>query len=215
MVRIHSASRLVVGSVLVAVSVLPSLLEAATWSAGLEAGALVPLSKLHDQEVGGTSVSFAQRAAPVFGGRVGMALGQRLVLELRGFYAASDVDYDVAVAGGASESVVRPAHVTGGVLRVAYVVHAPPLRPWKILAAAGLGYVDRGGDFFDDASLTGDTSGLAAEVGASLQYGLRPRTYLRIDLVDTMSSYAAADRFETTLQHDLSLRAGLEMWFGH
>jgi hypothetical protein len=155
---------------------------------------------------GGSEIS--TQAAMVFGGRLGFAstgpLGFEATLAYSGAGVESggtDVDGDVMILSG------RALYRLGG-LGPSGTLHA----------GAGLAYVMRGGEIWDDieSSNVDGIDDFGGTIGLGAKFSLSPMMSIRVDVEDFIYSgeiHNDVDATESTLQNDLMLSAGLNFGF--
>jgi hypothetical protein len=138
--------------------------------------------------------------ALLLGGRVTVRF-QRFSVEAEAGYAFTRLDIpSVLVNAGFPDD----ASVVLGSLNLLYDLYQAAFSPLSIHLSGGAGFVARGGEFLDSFDGTTD---LAAVIGAGFRYGLSPVVFLRFDLRDYISSFAAKAssgfQFESKTQNDL------------
>ena len=115
---------------------------------------------------------FKQEISLTLGGRLGIALGQRLGLEFTGAYAPSNLK--VTPAGFASQS--QDANIFTGSGRVSFQL-VPYTSPVAFVVTGGVGVINRSGDFYSGVANKTDIGGT---VGASARF--RIGSLLRLQL---------------------------------
>ena len=160
------------------------------------------LLKDGDTEVGST------QGAMVFGGRLGLATPGPWGFEASVAYSdagleagSAEVDGNVMILSG------RALYRLGG-LGPSGTLHA----------GAGLAYVMRGGDFWDEVA-EAEVDGIddfGGTIGLGAKFSLSQMMSIRVDVEDFIYSgeiHNDVDATESTLQNDLMLSAGLNFGF--
>jgi hypothetical protein len=112
---------------------------------------------------------FKQEVSITLGGRLGVALSDRLGFEFTGAYAPSDLKVTASGLGDQSED----ANVFTGSGRVTYHV-IPSTSPLSLLVTGGVGVINRSGAFYADVEKKTDIGGtLGATAGFRLGSLLR------------------------------------------
>jgi hypothetical protein len=167
-------------------------------------GYYAPLGDVIDE--GGSTVS--TQAALAFGGR--------LTLDVPG---PLGVEASVAYAGAGVESGGSEGDANVMVLSARALFQLASLGPMASLhAGAGLAYVMRGGDVWDEAEDFGvdGINDFGGTLGLGAKFGLGPMFSIRVDLEDFIYSAKFEDTVSETegkLQNDLLLSAGLNIGF--
>lgn len=167
-------------------------------------GYYAPLGDVIDEE----GVTLGSQSALTFGGRLGLETTGPW-----GFEAA------LAYSTGGVESGGAEADGNLMVMSVRALRTIASLGPSGSLhAGAGLAYVMRGGEFWDDFEEIGveGTNDVGGTLGLGARFSLSPMFNLRVDLEDYI--YSAKFNDETTetegkLQNDLLLSVGLNFGF--
>ncbi|MEP7228510.1 MAG: outer membrane beta-barrel protein [Gemmatimonadales bacterium] len=119
---------------------------------------------------------FKQEISLTLGGRLGIALGQRLGLEFTGAYAPSDLK--VTPTGLASQS--QDANIFTGSGRISLQV-VPYTSPVAFVVTGGVGVINRSGDFYSNVANKTDIGGT---VGASARFRLGSLLHLQVSAED-------------------------------
>ncbi len=155
---------------------------------------------------------------PVTGGHVaGLALGGRATAWLAGpigiegtlNYAFSDVEEGIVDVFGSGD-----AYVWAGSARLALRIGSLSA-PVSLVLSAGLGYVSRGGDAYEDVEDEGD---LAYAGGLGLRIDLPGRLAIRLDVDDYLYNYDATQQtdigeisIDSQFQADFVIAVGLSI----
>jgi len=144
----------------------------------------------------------------VVGGRLTVRLS-RLAFEAEAGYAFSSLDIpSVLVNAGANND----ATVFLGSINALYDVIRAAFSPLSIYLSGGVGFVARGGDFFQPYN---GTTSFSLAFGGGFRYGLSPAAFLRFDIRDYISSFAPSTQtgfqFDSKTQNDLIGTIGLEL----
>jgi hypothetical protein len=128
----------------------------------------------------GISLTFKQKSALTFGGRLSFGLSDRAALEGAFGYTSSDVRLEVSGVGGAALG----GTVMTGSARVLYRLNQPTAPTgWHLIG--GLAIVSRGGDIWDQIESGGTAVNGRTDFGAVIGGGVRlpvgRRLALRID----------------------------------
>lgn len=168
----------------------------------------------------GISLSFKQKSALSFGGRLSYGLSDRAALEGAFGYTSSDVRFEVSGIGSASLG----ATVITASARVLYRLNQPASPTgWHLIG--GLAMISRGGDIWDQLQTGGATVDGRTDFGAVIGGGVRlpvgRRLALRIDVEDyvhqakfTIDDGVTALDTESQLQNDLVVSVGLAIQLG-
>jgi Outer membrane protein beta-barrel domain len=119
---------------------------------------------------------FKQEISITFGGRMGIALGQRLGLEFTGNYAPGNLK--VTQSGFSDQS--QDANIFTGSGRISYQL-VPFSSPVAFLVTGGVGVINRSGDFYAGAQNKTDIGGT---VGASARFRLGSFLRLQVSAED-------------------------------
>lgn len=168
-------------------------------------GYYAPLGTLIED--GGSEV-FSTQSAMVFGGRLGFASTGPL-----GFEAT------VAYSGAGLESGGEEADGNVMILSGRALYRLGGLGPSGTLhAGAGLAYIMRGGDVWDDIE-SADVDGVddfGGTIGLGAQFSLSQMMSIRVDVEDFIYNgeiHNDVDETDSKLQNDLMLSAGLNFGF--
>ena len=119
---------------------------------------------------------FKQEISLTLGGRLGIALGQRLGLEFTGAYAPSDLK--VTPTGLASQS--QDANIFTGSGRISFQL-IPYTSPVAFVVTGGVGVINRSGDFYSNVANKTDIGGT---LGASARFRLGSLLHLQVSAED-------------------------------
>ena len=119
---------------------------------------------------------FKQEISLTLGGRLGIALGQRLGLEFTGAYAPSDLK--VTPTGFASQS--QDANIFTGSGRISYQL-VPYTSPIAFVVTGGVGVVNRSGEFYSNVQNKTDIGGT---LGASARFRVGSLLHLQVSAED-------------------------------
>jgi Outer membrane protein beta-barrel domain len=151
---------------------------------------------------------FKQEVSITLGGRLGIFFSQRLGVEFTGDYAPSKLKFSAA---GASK---EDANIFTGSGRVTFQV-VPFSSPVAFLVNAGVGVVNRSGDFYQNVDHKTDVGGTA---GASVRFRLGKLLRLQLNAEDyiykpkaDIPGFASSDQKKT--QNDIHLSVGLGIPF--
>lgn len=184
-------------------------------------GVYLPTSDLYDGVVptqdSPISLKYGQATGWTAGGRLALWPTSRIGIEAEAAYVASNVEGDIlATVNGnlVPRSGTVDASTFMGSLNVLYALIRPPLEPLSIYLSGGVGFVSRGGEFFEDLQ---DASDIAGVAGLGLKYGVGKGVWIRVDLKDYISSYeevnlttASLTGGGSKLQNDLLILASVE-----
>jgi hypothetical protein len=192
---------LLVGGVLLVAGAHP--LTAQRISIAPNIGVYVPTTELVKAASG---EEFKQEISLTVGGRVGIALSQRLGLEFTGAYAPSDLKISQSGFGDQNQD----ANVFTGSGRISYQL-VPLTSPIAFLVTGGVGVVNRSGDFY--ASMENKTD-IGGTVGASARFRLGKLLRIQLSAEDYLykpkgeiPGFTASDEKKT--QNDIHLSLGL------
>lgn len=167
-------------------------------------GYYAPLSDVIDE----SGINLGAQSALAFGGRLTVQTPGPWAVEGSVAYASAGVE-----SGGAEED----GNIM--VLSARALYRLASLGPMGSLhAGAGLAYVMRGGDFwdqFEDLGIEG-VNDFGGTLGLGAKFGLGPMMSIRVDLEDFIYSAKFNDDTDETegkLQNDLLLSAGLNIGF--
>lgn len=166
-------------------------------------GVYVPTTELVKAASG---EEFKQEISLTVGGRVGIALSQRLGLEFTGAYAPSDLKISQSGFGDQNQD----ANIFTGSGRISYQL-VPLTSPIAFLVTGGVGVVNRSGDFYagmENKTDIGGTVGASARfrLGRLLRIQLSAEDYLYKPKGD-IPGFAPSDEKKT--QNDIHLSLGL------
>jgi hypothetical protein len=119
---------------------------------------------------------FKQEISLTLGGRLGIALGQRLGLEFTGAYAPSNLK--VTPTGLASQS--QDANIFTGSGRISFQV-VPYTSPVAFVVTGGVGVINRSGAFYSNVANKTDIGGT---LGASARFRLGSLLHLQVSAED-------------------------------
>jgi hypothetical protein len=119
---------------------------------------------------------FKQEISLTLGGRLGIALGQRLGLEFTGAYAPSDLK--VTPTGLAGQS--QDANIFTGSGRISFQV-VPYTSPIAFVVTGGVGVVNRSGEFYSNVQNKTDIGGT---LGASARFRIGSLLHLQVSAED-------------------------------
>jgi hypothetical protein len=192
---------LLVGGVLLVAGVRP--LTAQRISIAPNIGVYVPTTELVKAASG---EEFKQEISLTVGGRVGIALGQRLGLEFTGAYAPSDLKISQSGFGDQAQD----ANIFTGSGRLSYQL-VPLTSPIAFLVTGGVGVVNRSGDFYAGMENKTDVGGT---VGASARFRLGKLLRIQLSAEDYLykpkgdiPGFTSSDEKKT--QNDIHLSLGL------
>jgi hypothetical protein len=192
---------LLVGGVLLVARAHP--LTAQRISIAPNIGVYVPTTELVKAASG---EEFKQEISLTVGGRVGIALGQRLGLEFTGAYAPSDLKISQSGFGDQNQD----ANIFTGSGRISYQL-VPLTSPIAFLVTGGVGVVNRSGDFYAGMENKTDIGGT---VGASARFRLGKLLRIQLSAEDYLykpkgdiPGFTASDEKKT--QNDIHLSLGL------
>jgi hypothetical protein len=192
---------LLVGGVLLVAGAPP--LSAQRISIAPNIGVYVPTTELVKAASG---EEFKQEMSLTVGGRVGIALTQRLGLEFTGAYAPSDLKISQSGFGDQNQD----ANIFTGSGRISYQL-VPLTSPIAFLVTGGVGVVNRSGDFY--AAMENKTD-IGGTVGASARFRLGKLLRIQLSAEDYLykpkgeiPGFTASDEKKT--QNDIHLSLGL------
>jgi outer membrane protein with beta-barrel domain len=149
---------------------------------------------------------FKQEISLTLGGRLGIALGQRLGLEFTGAYAPSNLK--VTPTGLASQS--QDANIFTGSGRISFQL-VPYTSPVAFVVTGGVGVINRSGDFYSNVANKTDIGGT---VGASARFRLGSLLRLQLSAEDyvykpkaEIPGFGPNDQKKT--QNDIHLSVGV------
>jgi hypothetical protein len=166
-------------------------------------GVYVPTTELVKAASG---EEFKQEISLTVGGRVGIALSQRLGLEFTGAYAPSDLKISQSGFGDQNQD----ANIFTGSGRISYQL-VPLTSPIAFLVTGGVGVINRSGDFYAGMENKTDIGGT---VGASARFRLGKLLRIQLSAEDYLykpkgeiPGFTASDEKKT--QNDIHLSLGL------
>jgi hypothetical protein len=196
---------LMVGGVLLATAAHP--LTAQKISIAPNVGVYVPTTELVKAANGD---QFKQEISLTVGGRVGVALGQRLGLEFTGAYAPSDLKISQSGFGDQNQD----ANIFTGSGRISYQL-VPLSSPIAFLITGGVGVINRSGAFYADMADKTDIGGTA---GASARFRLGKLLRIQLSAEDYLykpkgeiPGFTASDEKKTQNDIHLSLVLGIPL----
>ena len=149
---------------------------------------------------------FKQEMSITLGGRVGVALGQRLGLEFTGAYAPSDLKISASGLGDQSQN----ANIFTGSGRVSFQL-VPYTSPVAFVVTGGVGVINRSGDFYANVEKKTDIGGT---LGASARFRLGSLLRLQVSAEDyiykpraEIPGFGPTDEKKT--QNDIHLSIGI------
>jgi hypothetical protein len=149
---------------------------------------------------------FKQEISITFGGRMGIALGQRLGLEFTGNYAPGNLK--ITQSGFSDQS--QDANIFTGSGRISYQL-VPFSSPVAFLVTGGVGVINRSGTFYAGAENKMDIGGT---VGASARFRLGKLLRLQVSAEDyvykpraEIPGFGPSDQKKT--QNDVHLSFGV------
>jgi hypothetical protein len=149
---------------------------------------------------------FKQEISLTLGGRLGIALGERLGLEFTGAYAPSDLK---VTATGVSDQTAD-ANIFTGSGRVSFLL-VPYSSPVAFLVTGGVGVINRSGEFYSGVANKTDIGGT---VGASARFRLGSLLRLQLSAEDYVYKPRAeipgfGPNDEKKTQNDIHLSVGI------
>ena len=149
---------------------------------------------------------FKQEISLTLGGRLGVALSQRLGLEFTGAYAPSDLKITASGLGDQSQN----ANVFTGSGRISYQL-VPYTSPVAFVVTGGVGVINRSGEFYANVENKTDIGGT---LGASARFRLGSLLRLQLSAEDyiykpnaEIPGFGPADEKKT--QNDIHLSVGI------
>lgn len=199
------ARTLFLGSVLLAAAVNPLTAQGISFAPNI--GVYIPTSELVKAANGD---EFKQEMSITLGGRLGVALTQRLGLEFTGAYAPSDLKVSSAGLGSAAAS----ANVFTGSGRVSYQL-VPYTSPVAFVVTGGVGVINRSGDFYANVQKKTDIGGT---VGASARFRLGSLLRIQVSAEDYLykpraeiPGFGPGDEKKTQNDVHLSIGVGIPL----
>ena len=149
---------------------------------------------------------FKQEMSITLGGRLGVALSQRLGLEFTGAYAPSDLKITATGLGDQSQN----ANVFTGSGRISYQL-VPYTSPVAFVVTGGVGVINRSGDFYANVDKKTDIGGT---LGASARFRLGSLLRLQVSAEDYIYKPKAeipgfGPNDERKTQNDIHLSIGV------
>jgi len=173
--------RVVVRTVaLVALLLVPTSLQAQSFSIAPELGVYMPTQPMLSAVVGGQTpqtAEFKQEISLSIGGRMALGFGERFGVEISGAYMPSSVTLS---ASGVSVDTTLAANLITGTGQVWFQV-MPSSSPVSLGLSGGLSVTSRGGEAFSGA---GDTTELGGVLGVSLGLRVGPFIHLMVTAED-------------------------------
>lgn len=206
-------------------TLVPSSLRAqqpVTFTVGGFGGLLIPTGDLYDEVFPDGAVNFGHKMGFAFGGRLGIWPTSRFGVEAEAIYLISDVEVSglIVIPGEPVFPLdeTRDASAFVGSISVLWAIIRPPLEPLSIHLSGGVGFISRGGEFYDDAfegAGFDDTGDIAGVFGVGVRYGVARGVWLRADVKDYISSFKE-EKLEASsqLQNDILITGTIELSFG-
>ena len=149
---------------------------------------------------------FKQEMSITLGGRLGVALSQRIGLEFTGAYAPSDLKISASGVGDQNQN----ANVFTGSGRISYQL-VPYTSPIAFVVTGGVGVINRSGDFYANVENKTDIGGT---LGASARFRLGSLLRLQVSAEDyiykpkaEIPGFGPTDEKRT--QNDIHLSVGI------
>lgn len=162
---------LAVGGVLLAAGTQPAVAQKISIAPNI--GVYVPTTELVKAASG---EEFKQEISLTVGGRVGVALSDRLGLEFTGAYAPSDLKITATGLGDQAED----ANIFTGSGRVSLQL-VPYTSPIAFVVTGGVGVINRSGEFYANVA---DKTDIGATLGASARFRLGSLLLLQVSAED-------------------------------
>lgn len=171
---------------------------------------------------GVTEATAKQKAAFMFGGRLGLWFTQALGIEGEFGYALSDVEakfdgQDICGQVVDGEAFECSANVWLGSVKGLFRYMPQPDAKWALYLGAGVGAVGRTGKAFEESEGTTDVAGVA-DIGAS--FGVSPLVAIRVDAEGYFYSLQLKDAStgqavgESQFTADLAVTGGVTIKLG-
>ncbi len=149
---------------------------------------------------------FKQEISLTLGGRLGVALSQRLGLEFTGAYAPSDLKITASGLGDQNQN----ANVFTGSGRISYQL-VPYTSPVAFVVTGGVGVINRSGEFYSNVENKTDIGGT---LGASARFRLGSLLRLQVSAEDYIYKPRAeipgfGPNDEKKTQNDIHLSIGV------
>jgi hypothetical protein len=166
-------------------------------------GVYIPTTELRKAASG---EEFKQEISLTLGGRLGVALSQRLGLEFTGAYAPSDLKVTASGLGDQSQD----ANIFTGSGRISYQL-VPYTSPIAFVVTGGVGVINRSGEFYQNVEKKTDIGGT---LGASARFRLGSLLRLQLSAEDYIYKPKAeipgfGPNDETKTQNDIHLSIGV------
>jgi len=152
---------------------------------------------------------FKQEISLTLGGRLGIALGERLGLEFTGAYAPSDLKVTASGVGGPAQD----ANIFTGSGRVSFQL-VPYTSPVAFVVTGGVGVINRSGEFYSGIQNKTDIGGT---LGASARFRLGSLLRLQVSAEDYLykpraeiPGFVSADK-KTQIDIHLSIGIGIPL----
>jgi hypothetical protein len=189
------------GSILLGLQVSSSEAQGLSFTPNI--GVYIPTTELVRAASG---EEFKQEISLTLGGRLGVALSQRLGLEFTGAYAPSDLKITASGLGDQSQN----ANVFTGSGRISYQL-VPYTSPVAFVVTGGVGVINRSGEFYANVENKTDIGGT---LGASARFRLGSLLRLQLSAEDyiykpraEIPGFGPGDEKKT--QNDIHLSIGI------
>jgi hypothetical protein len=189
------------GSILLGLQVSSSEAQGLSFTPNI--GVYIPTTELVRAASG---EEFKQEISLTLGGRLGVALSQRLGLEFTGAYAPSDLKITASGLGDQSQN----ANVFTGSGRISYQL-VPYTSPVAFVVTGGIGVINRSGEFYANVENKTDIGGT---LGASARFRLGSLLRLQLSAEDyiykpraEIPGFGPGDEKKT--QNDIHLSIGI------
>jgi hypothetical protein len=202
-------------------TLVPSSLQAQqplTFTISEFGGVAMPTADLFDETFPDGTVRFSHETSFAVGARLGIWPSSRIGLEAEAAYLGSDVELSDYFPGPGGWVVpiqeTQEAGVFVGSVSLVWAMIRPPLEPFALYVSGGVGFISRGGDYFEDFE---DTSDIAGVLGLGFKYRVSREVWLRADIKDYISGFKEekwGEEFDAQLQNDLLVTGGIELSFG-
>jgi hypothetical protein len=179
--------------------------SAQSWAVTPYLGYFLPTGSVLGEDDFGEDVS--QQSTLMFGGRLARMFNSSWGAEFSIGYAGSGLE-------GEDSGIEEDGNLMMFSLRALYMF--PGTGKARLYGAAGLGYVTRGGDIWDDFDVDGKND-IAGNLAFGVMFPLSPMLNLRFELEDYLYSAKFEDgsfESESKFQNDLVLSAGVHIPFG-
>lgn len=195
------ARTLFLGSVLLVAAANPLTAQGISFAPNI--GVYIPTTELVKAASG---EEFKQEMSLTLGGRLGVALSQRLGLEFTGAYAPSDLKVSASGLGDQTQD----ANIFTGSGRISFQL-VPYTSPVAFVVTGGVGVINRSGDFYANAQNKTDIGGT---LGASARFRIGSLLRIQVSAEDyvykpkaEIPGFGPADEKKT--QNDLHLSIGV------